>query len=63
MQLRVCALLVRRRNIIKIKVSVRSVSRSGVKDDRVKMLKAGNKLTVIAKIVKKSTLAFMELSD
>ena len=53
------------RNIIKIKVPVRIVSRSGVKDDMVKMLKVRNKLTVIAQVVKKknSTLAFMALGD
>ena len=39
------------RNIIKIKVPERIVSRSGIKDDRVKMLKVRNKLTVIAKVV------------
>ena len=34
------------------KVTLKFVSGSGVKDDRVKMLKVRNKLTVIAKIVK-----------
>ena len=55
--------VVSRRNIIKIKVPVRFVSRSRVKEDRVKMLKVRNKLTVIAKNVKNSSLAFMALGD
>ena len=62
MQVRVLC-VVSRRNIIKIKVPVKLVSRSGVKDDRVKILKVRNKLTVIAKIVKNSSLAFMSLGD
>ena len=48
---------------MKIIVPIRIVSRSGVKDDKIKMLKVRNKLTVIAKIVKNSTLAFMALGD
>ena len=48
---------------MKVKVPLRFVSRSGVKDDRVKMLKVRNKLRVIAKNVKNSTLAFMAMGD
>ena len=55
--------VVSRNNIIKIKVPVRFIRRSGVKDDRIKMLIVRKKLTVIAKNVKKRTLAFMALGD
>ena len=46
MQVRVSAVLAEEM-LLKIKVPIRFVSWSGIKDDRVKMLKVRNRLTLI----------------